>query len=137
MRIPLSLHTVPRLTSLLSSISFLNLVTRPLGGIVADICYKRWGVKSKVYLTLMLGAGQGIFSIAMGFWIQKSSNPSLAGIMVFIVIIGFFNEMANGSNYVRSQSAALVFYRSIDVFLFHRRWCPSHFRLSAIRNFRR
>ena len=114
MRTLLRLCTSPHLTSLSSRCSFLNLITRPLGGILADICYKRWGVNSKVYLTLILGAGQGIFSIAMGFWIQKSSDPSLAGIMIFIVIIGFFNEMANGGNYVRPQSAFPVIQLGAD-----------------------
>jgi MFS transporter, NNP family, nitrate/nitrite transporter len=33
-----------------SIFGFLNLFTRPLGGIVADILYRRFGVKSKVYL---------------------------------------------------------------------------------------
>jgi hypothetical protein len=70
---------------------------------MADILYKRWGVKSKVYFTLLLGVGQGVFSIAMGFYVQKTSDPSLAGIMIFIVIQAFFNEMANGANYGASS----------------------------------
>lgn len=36
---------------------FLNLVTRPAGGFLADLVYRRWGVPGKKWLTLCLGVG--------------------------------------------------------------------------------
>lgn len=41
---------------------------------------------------LGLGIGQGVFCIAMGFWVQHTAVPSLGGMMGFIVVIAFFNE---------------------------------------------
>lgn len=93
--------TIPHIHAgyLASLFGFLNLVTRPLGGILSDFFYRRWGVKSKVYWTLGLGVLQGVFCIGFGFWLQNTAAPSLAGTMLFITVIAFADEMANGANF--------------------------------------
>lgn len=49
-----------------STFGFLNLFTRPLGGVFGDLIYRRYGVAGKKWLTLSLGFMQGAISLAMG-----------------------------------------------------------------------
>lgn len=49
-----------------STFGFLNLVTRPFGGFLADRLYARYGLQAKKYATLILGVLEGAMSIAFG-----------------------------------------------------------------------
>ncbi|KAL7410258.1 putative high affinity nitrate transporter [Mrakia frigida] len=84
---------------LASIFGFLNLFTRPLGGLFADVLYAKFGVKSKVHFTAALGLIQGILCIGFGQWLSVTEVPSLAGMTLFVVAIAFANEMANGANF--------------------------------------
>lgn len=48
----------------------LNLFTRPLGGYVADVAYKRYGVPGKKWLTLGLSFAMGTVTIGLGWYIE-------------------------------------------------------------------
>jgi len=99
-----------------STFGFLNIVTRPTGGFLADFLYKRFGVPGKKYLTLGLGFGQGLVAIGLGVYIlhhttgafsatvataaaNHGERPDLAVIMGLVTIMAVLNEMANGSNF--------------------------------------
>ncbi|KAK4703292.1 MFS transporter, NNP family, nitrate/nitrite transporter, partial [Phenoliferia sp. Uapishka_3] len=86
-----------------SVFGFLNFVTRPLGGFLADRIYVRYGVKGKKHFTVILGILQGAFSLGMGLYqrnIYLAGNlPSLNTQMGFIVLMAVFCEMANGANF--------------------------------------
>lgn len=68
-----------------STYGLLNIVTRPLGGYIADKLYSRYGVKSKKYFTLALGMGQGIMAIGFGELLKSSNSPSMASLIVVLV----------------------------------------------------
>jgi NNP family nitrate/nitrite transporter-like MFS transporter len=92
-------------------------VTRPLGGYLADIFYRRFGVPGKKWLTVAFGIIQGVLSIGLGVYIDSLSHPTskfvrlsslsstlmgwcLVGAVIGLyVIIAIFNEAANGSNF--------------------------------------
>lgn len=82
-----------------SVFGLLNIVTRPLGGILADLLYAKYGVWIKKYFTLGLGIGQGIFTIGFGMLLKNEAKPSIGATMGIIVCLAFFNEMANGANF--------------------------------------
>lgn len=56
-----------------STFGFLNLVTRPFGGFLADRLYARYGLKAKKYVTIVLGVLEGAMSIAFGAVSLRSS----------------------------------------------------------------
>ncbi|BGP48644.1 hypothetical protein JCM10450v2_004520 [Rhodotorula kratochvilovae] len=86
-----------------SVFGFLNLVTRPAGGWIADMLYRRYGIKSKKYITLVLGVLQGAMSLALGLYnltMHRAGEPrSLAVQMGLISLIAIFCEVANGTNF--------------------------------------
>ncbi|PVF95348.1 nitrate transporter [Serendipita vermifera] len=88
---------------LASVFGLLNIFTRPYGGYLGDVIYRRFGTVGKKYLTLACGFLQGAMSLGMGIYIEKKvqsgHSPSLAIVMVFIVLIAIFNEMGNGANF--------------------------------------
>ncbi|KAL8290609.1 hypothetical protein RQP46_002867 [Phenoliferia psychrophenolica] len=104
-----------------STFGFLNFVTRPLGGFLADRIYVRYGVKGKKYFTVFLGFLQGAMSLGLGLvrfvpivvmgfaesdpaqherQIYKDGHlPNLGIQMGFVVLMAVFCEMANGANF--------------------------------------
>ncbi|GHJ84651.1 hypothetical protein NliqN6_1053 [Naganishia liquefaciens] len=82
-----------------SVFGLLNIVTRPLGGILADMLYRKFGVGIKKYWMLGLGIGQGVLTIGFGMLLKNEVKPSIGAMMGIIVCLAFFNEMANGANF--------------------------------------
>lgn len=56
---------------------FLNLVTRPFGGYVGDVVYRRWGTQGKKWWTIACGLIMGVSTIAGGFYIAGHKTGSL------------------------------------------------------------
>ena len=89
-----------------STFGFLNIVTRPAGGFIADAIYKRYGVPGKKYWMLFTAGASGLVSIGLGVYIEQNttagatgSRPELAVIMGLVSLLAIFNEMANGANF--------------------------------------
>ncbi|GAA5821556.1 hypothetical protein JCM3770_006822 [Rhodotorula araucariae] len=84
-----------------SIFGFLNVITRPAGGWIADMLYRRYGIKSKKYITVVLGFLQGAMSLALGLYNltkHRAGEPrSLAVQMGLIVLIAVCCEVANGA----------------------------------------
>ncbi|GBE78767.1 Nitrate transporter [Sparassis crispa] len=77
----------------------LNVWTRPFGGYLGDVIYRRFGVPGKKYLMLVLGILQGFMSIALGLYIDSRERPSLAVVIVVFTILAIVNEAGNGANF--------------------------------------
>jgi len=81
----------------------LNIWTRPSGGIISDIIYRRWGVPGKKYWMLFLGIAGGVVSLAMGLFIDRElhdgAKPSLAILMLLIVLLAITTEQGCGANF--------------------------------------
>ncbi|CAO1635544.1 unnamed protein product [Parajaminaea phylloscopi] len=87
-----------------STYGLLNLIFRPLGGVFADILYKRYrprglGVRAKVTLTVLTNILQGLFLIGLGLYVNHSRTPQLATVLGFIVLIAAFGFTANAGAY--------------------------------------
>jgi len=81
----------------------LNIWTRPSGGVLSDMIYKRYGVPGKKYWMLFLGIAAGLISIGMGVYIDQDRDPgqkpSLAVLLVLIVFLAIFTEQGCGANF--------------------------------------
>jgi MFS transporter, NNP family, nitrate/nitrite transporter len=79
----------------------LNIFTRPFGGYAGDIVYKWYGVRAKKHLTIACGILTGFMSIALGLYIDHHNNPSpsLAVLIVVMIILAIFDEIGNGANF--------------------------------------
>ncbi|KAI0338848.1 nitrate transporter [Trametopsis cervina] len=80
----------------------LNIFTRPFGGYLGDLIYKKYGVRGKKYLVLITGLVQGVLSVGLGVYIdhgRSASSPPLAGVVVLMVFLATINEIANGANF--------------------------------------
>lgn len=82
-----------------SIFGLLNFFTRPAGGLVGDLVYKRWGVPGKKYVTLGCGVMQGVLCIVLGHYIDSHKKPDLATVIGLVCLVALFNEMANGANF--------------------------------------
>jgi len=82
-----------------STYGLLNFLTRPFGGYLGDVVYRKYGVPGKKYLTLACGAIQGVLSMALGFYIDSRKKPDLATVIGVMVVLAIFNEMGNGANF--------------------------------------
>jgi len=92
-----------------STFGFLNFVTRPAGGLIGDLIYRKYGVPGKKYWMLFNAGAQGLVSIGLGVYIQANttagtvasgaSRPELSVIMGLVSLLAIFNEMANGANF--------------------------------------
>lgn len=73
----------------------LNVVFRPLGGIISDFIYRRTSVWGKKYLLHTYGIITGIFLIAIG--VTNSKHPST--LFGLVAGMAFFLEGGNGANF--------------------------------------
>ncbi|EPQ25980.1 uncharacterized protein PFL1_06435 [Pseudozyma flocculosa PF-1] len=81
-----------------STYGLLNLFARPLGGIVSDLLYARYGLRAKVLLLLAAAFSQGVSMIGLGFYVNNG-GASVGGVIGFIVLIGVTGFVANGACY--------------------------------------
>ncbi|KAF8641372.1 hypothetical protein AX16_009993 [Volvariella volvacea WC 439] len=85
-----------------SIFGFLNLFTRPFGGYVGDVIYKRYGTKGKKYWTLICGLIMGVTCLAGGFYLAESQSPKhtdLPTLMGIFSVSLIFSEFGNGANF--------------------------------------
>ncbi|KZT23031.1 nitrate transporter [Neolentinus lepideus HHB14362 ss-1] len=82
-----------------SAYGLINIVTRPFGGYLGDLIYRRYGVPGKKYLTIFCGIAQGLLSVALGVYIDGHKHPSLAVVIVLFLLTAAFNEAGNGANF--------------------------------------
>lgn len=79
-----------------SMLGLLNVVTRPTGGIIADILYRRFKTtKVKKFWMCFCGFMEGLFLL----WIGLRPNLSMAGLIVAMCFMEIFMEMGNGANF--------------------------------------
>ncbi|KAK4067264.1 uncharacterized protein Triagg1_7707 [Trichoderma aggressivum f. europaeum] len=81
-----------------STYGLMNLFARPLGGIVSDILYARFGLRAKMYWLLATALSQGIAMIGLGVYINKN-QATIGGVIGFIVFIAITGFAANGACY--------------------------------------
>lgn len=79
-----------------STYGLLNIFARPLGGVVADMLYSRYGFRSKVYWLLATAASQGVAMIGLGFYVERE-DTTIGGVIGFIVLIAITGFAANGA----------------------------------------
>ncbi|CAH0020931.1 unnamed protein product [Clonostachys rhizophaga] len=81
-----------------STYGLLNLFARPLGGIISDMLYARYGLRSKVLWLLGTSLSQGVAMVGLGVYINNN-HATLGGVMGFIVLIAVTGFAANGACY--------------------------------------
>lgn len=64
-----------------SAYGLLNIASRPFGGFLSDMVYKRWGVKGKKYVMLGCGMLQGAFAIGLGCYLDRE-KPECTSVLV-------------------------------------------------------
>ncbi|KAJ7269995.1 putative high affinity nitrate transporter [Mycena haematopus] len=86
-----------------SIFGFLNLVTRPFGGYLGDVVYRKYGTKGKKYLTLLCGLVMGVACLAGGVYLQNNHAaphpPALSTVMGVFAVAAIFSEIGNGANF--------------------------------------
>ncbi|BGP16635.1 hypothetical protein JCM10213_000449 [Rhodosporidiobolus nylandii] len=86
-----------------STFGFLNFVTRPFGGYLGDMVYRRWGIQAKKWLTISMGFLQGMFSLGFGIYSLQKYNagqrPDLNIQMGLVTLMAVFCEVGNGANF--------------------------------------
>ncbi|CAL1702990.1 unnamed protein product [Somion occarium] len=82
-----------------SVFGLLNLFTRPLGGYFGDLVFRKYRVVGKKYWMLACGMMQGVFSVALGVYIDQKANPSLPAVVVLFTLTAVVNGAANGANF--------------------------------------
>ena len=80
-----------------SMYGLLNLYARPLGGVVSDVLYSKFGLRGRVIWLLATAFSQGIAMIGLGIYCNR--DPTLSGVLWFIFLIGTTGFLANGANY--------------------------------------
>lgn len=81
-----------------STYGLMNLFARPLGGIMSDVLYARFGPRAKMYWLLATAASQGIAMIGLGVYINKN-NATIGGVIGLIAVIAITGFSANGACY--------------------------------------
>lgn len=87
-----------------STYGLLNLFFRPMGGVFADMLYRRFrkrglGVRAKVILTLGTNLAQGLCLVGLGVYINRTAKPTIATVLGLIVLIAAFGFVANAGAY--------------------------------------
>ncbi|OAA67542.1 high affinity nitrate transporter NrtB [Cordyceps fumosorosea ARSEF 2679] len=100
-------HNFPHLSQTAASnraaiFGFLNVVTRPLGGVVADLLYRRSGGSlwwKKAWITVC-GVLSGALLVVVGRVDPSATHGSSAGALVaLITVMAVFLEAGNGANF--------------------------------------
>lgn len=78
-----------------SIFGLLNIITRPLGGVISDFLYKSRPVYVKKYWMLFLGIAEGAFFMLVGF-LPNMDVFQLIGVLSCVAVT---MEMGNGANY--------------------------------------
>lgn len=73
-----------------------NIFSRPLGGILSDVCFKRWGVRGRLWLHFITLVLEAVFLFGFGF-IDNTQPVATAAIVLFIFSIAC--EMGCGTTY--------------------------------------
>ncbi|BFZ61440.1 hypothetical protein YB2330_002506 [Saitoella coloradoensis] len=73
----------------------LNVITRPLGGYIADLIYARTNVAYKKWWLMFLGVMEGIFFV----WIGFCPNLPVHHLIGALVGLAIFMEAGNGANF--------------------------------------
>lgn len=86
-----------------STYGLLNLFFRPLGGIIADLLYRKfkpmgYGLRAKVVFTLVCNVLQGLMLVGLGLY-ANSTSVSLGGVIGFLVAMAITGFMANAGAY--------------------------------------
>ncbi|KAL7949245.1 major facilitator superfamily domain-containing protein [Trichoderma barbatum] len=81
-----------------STYGLMNLFARPLGGVISDVLYARFGLRAKMYWLLATALSQGIAMIGLGVYINKN-DATIGGVIGFIVAIAITGFAANGACY--------------------------------------
>ncbi|KAL7928203.1 major facilitator superfamily domain-containing protein [Trichoderma chlorosporum] len=81
-----------------STYGLMNLFARPLGGIISDVLYARFGLRAKMTLLLAMALSQGIALIGLGVYINKN-EATIGGVIGFIVAIAILGFTSNGACY--------------------------------------
>ncbi|KAF8804928.1 putative high affinity nitrate transporter [Phlegmacium glaucopus] len=86
-----------------SILGFLNLFTRPFGGYLGDVLYRRHsGTNGKKVLTLLCGIIMGASLVGAGFYLQNnrvSGGAQLPVLMGVFSVVAIFSEVGNGANF--------------------------------------
>lgn len=48
---------------------------------------------------IFLGVGQGVLTVGFEEFLKQKDKPDLGAMMAFVVIMAWFNELANGANF--------------------------------------
>jgi len=82
-----------------SIFGLLNIFTRPFGGLVGDLIYKRLGTNGKKYWTLFCGIIMGVSFLAGGLYLHHNLEPRFPTVMGVFVLSAIFSEFGNGANF--------------------------------------
>ena len=72
----------------------LNLFTRPFGGYVGDVVYRRWGTKGKKYWMLLCGLIMGVACNMGGLYLADDRLPKVAERKLTILPLASFSNRA-------------------------------------------
>ena len=73
-----------------------NIFSRPLGGVLSDVCYKHWGVRGRLWLQFIVLFTEASFLFGFGF-ISNDQPVALAALVLFCFSVSC--EMGCGSSY--------------------------------------
>ncbi|BGP40529.1 hypothetical protein JCM10449v2_004491 [Rhodotorula kratochvilovae] len=83
-----------------SIFGFLNVVTRPSGGFIADRLYARYGIGAKKYITVVLGFLMGGMALTFGLYTRAKwsagEHPEIGVQLGIVTLLAIFCEVANG-----------------------------------------
>ncbi|KGQ12354.1 Nitrate transporter [Beauveria bassiana D1-5] len=100
-------HNYPHLTQTTASncaaiFGFLNVITRPLGGVVADVLYRRGGRNlwlKKAWITACGLLGGGLLIVIGRVNPSEGSGMPLGALVGLVTVMAIFVEAGNGANF--------------------------------------
>ena len=70
----------------------LNFFTRPFGGYVGDVVYRRWGTRGKKYWMLLCGLIMGVACLVGGLYLAEDKTPKVADCKLTIRFLASFSN---------------------------------------------